>query len=113
VPPEQTGGASSAESTPPPLPKRKENIHPPVEDEPQHDAVTFPSQGQTPSPVATITTSPEVVEQSDKLQELPTMNTEYPTKLASKLAAKRRQSGGDTLGSITVEVCIKLVSVDT
>jgi len=110
VPPERTGGASSVESTPPPLPKRKENIHSPIEDEPQQNAI--PSQGQTPSPVATSTPAAilsepdEVTEQSDKLEEIPPVGAEYPTKLAVKLAAKRRKSSGDTFKSITVEVCI-------
>ncbi|XP_065892529.1 uncharacterized protein [Dysidea avara] len=112
VPPEQTGGISSAESTPPPLPKRKENIHSLIEDEPQQDAAAISSQNQdqTPSPVATSTPATtsqepnEVAEQSDKLQELPPVSTEYPTKLAGKLAAKRKQSSGDTLlESLSVE----------
>ena len=107
VPPEQTGGTSSVESTPPPLPKRKENIHPPVEDKLQQVPAAITSQDQIPSPVASSTptaTSPKVAEQSDKLQEL-SLSTEYPTKLASKLAAKKRkQSSGDVLESLPTEV---------
>ena len=107
MPPEQTWGTSSVESTPPPLPKRNENIQPPVEDVLQQVPAAITSQDQTPSPVASSTpaaTSPKVAEQSNKLQEL-SVSTEYPTKLASKLAAKKRkQSSGDVLESLPTEV---------